>query len=316
MYLVDYTTNSTLERWCVKGEGHSGSKLAYMRQYEAITIEQIGTCMEVRELERDGEERTKSFFCHASEDAGVVDMVYRTVIAKFPEHKPWLDQYEITAGQSLLSKIADGIESADKFFIFLSDVTITKSWVQRELRKAIMREIDEADPDFIVPVIVGAVEHLPAFLEDKLYIDLRVLTQDQWLSAFDSVLCGHPTRPTGDPVPNLTIEYELENPAHPNQVLVWLTPKAWAVPLSFTVRSTVAIDSAAYMGYRSQSAGTVSWTRASGQSLQGRRQEVLQPNEYRFRWPGHSLNVGERVAIAVSLPVGADASSLSAAEWK
>jgi hypothetical protein len=70
------------------------------------------------------------------------------------------------------------MNEAEKFFIFLSPMSVNKPWVQRELRRALMREISGVDPQFIVPIKLGELDRLPAFLEDKLYIDLGRLTRE------------------------------------------------------------------------------------------------------------------------------------------
>lgn len=58
------------------------------------------------------------FFCHASEDAPIVDRVYQSFVTRYPQYSAWLDKYEIVGGNSLIEKIGDAVHSADKFFIF------------------------------------------------------------------------------------------------------------------------------------------------------------------------------------------------------
>jgi hypothetical protein len=185
----------------------------------------------------------KAFFCHAHEDAGIVDSIYRALIACHPEHEPWLDKYEIVGGNDLLGKIAEGMDDAEKFFVFLSRITTTKPWVMRELKRAIIREINDVDPDYIVPVKIGDLDRLPDFLEHKFYIDLGRLTEDQWIAAFNGTLTGEPTQPTGEGTPNLAIEIDVR-PGTPNLADVWFKPRVWAEPISFAVESEAVIESA------------------------------------------------------------------------
>src|SRR3954447_648766 len=139
----------------------------------------------------------KVFFSHASEDKGVVEAVYAEFVAAHPEHEPWVDMYKIVGGDSLLDKIARGMDESEKFFLFLSTVSVTKPWVKAELRRALMREIDGIEPGYIVPVKIGDLDAVPAWLEDKLYIDLGRLTKDEWLAQFNAAITGTPVGPPG-----------------------------------------------------------------------------------------------------------------------
>ena len=53
------------------------------------------------------------FFCHASEDKPVVEAVYEKLLAHSPDLEGWLDKYEIVAGQSLIDKIAAGMDESE-----------------------------------------------------------------------------------------------------------------------------------------------------------------------------------------------------------
>lgn len=73
-----------------------------------------------------------------------------------------MDKYEIVGGDSLIKNIAEGMDQADKFFVFLSPTAVTKVWVQRELRRALMREIESVEANYIVPVKIGELKRMPA----------------------------------------------------------------------------------------------------------------------------------------------------------
>ena len=74
----------------------------------------------------------KAFFSYAHEDQETVEIIHAALAAEYPDHAVWVNKYEIVAGESLLEKIAEGIDEAEKFFVFLSKVSITKPWVKRE----------------------------------------------------------------------------------------------------------------------------------------------------------------------------------------
>ncbi len=248
----------------------------------------------------------KAFFCHAHEDAQIVDLIYRALVARHPEHEPWLDKYEIVGGNDLLDKIAAGMDESEKFFIFLSNVTTTKPWVMRELKRAIMKEINGIDSDYIVPVKIGDLDRLPDFLEHKFYIDLGHMTEDQWVTALDGALTGNPARPTEGGTSNLVVTIEVR-PNRPNVAEVWFMPRAWAEPISFAVESAAAIESARYIGTRLVGDGMIMDSGFSGFNSHGPAREIREPNRYACNWPGHDVPAGERVGVEIVLASGADA---------
>ena len=130
------------------------------------------------------------FFSHASEDKPVVNQVFARVVDAYPDIEGWLDTFEIKGGDDLIDKIAEGIEGADKFLIFLSEKSIGKPWVKAELKKALMAELEEVKPEFIVPVKLGAISKFPAFLESKYYIDLEGQTEEEWLNEIHVAITG------------------------------------------------------------------------------------------------------------------------------
>src|SRR5690606_12968077 len=99
----------------------------------------------------------KIFLSHATEDKPLVEHIYSVLKEKYPDLEPWLDKYEIVGGDSLIDKIANGIEESDKFIIFLSDTSIKKPWVNKELKKAIVQEVNSANNNFIIPVLVNKI---------------------------------------------------------------------------------------------------------------------------------------------------------------
>jgi len=179
----------------------------------------------------------KVFFSYASEDREVVDAIYTALATEHPEHKPWMDKYEIVAGQSLLDKIADGMDAAEKFFVFLSSLSITKPWVKRELQRALMREIDGVEPDYIVPVKLSDLARVPAFLEGKRYIDLAVLRREEWLSEFDAAIRGAPTsRVHAESAENVEVRVEV-GPEGPHVAHLHFHATMWAEEFAFVVQT-------------------------------------------------------------------------------
>lgn len=184
---------------------------------------------------------TKIFFSHATEDKAAVEAVYSAFVARYPEHQPWVDKYEIVGGETLISKIAEGMDAADKFFIFLSPIAVTKPWVQRELRRALMREIGGVDPNFIIPVKIGDLATMPPFLEEKLYIDVPQLTKEEWLAQFDASIRGKAPRP-GPGHATSNVEIIARYAESSNIARIAFSARAWAEEFSYAVVASDEIE--------------------------------------------------------------------------
>lgn len=83
----------------------------------------------------------------------------------------WIDEAEIKVGQSLISTIADAIETVDFVIAVISLNSVGSTWVQKELQWAMTKEL-LSDRIVILPVVIDDCT-IPFFLRDKLYADLR-----------------------------------------------------------------------------------------------------------------------------------------------
>ncbi len=187
----------------------------------------------------------KAFFSHASEDKALVEVLYNRVRAASPDLSGWLDKYEILAGESLIERIAAGMDESDKFVIFLSPVSIKKPWVKRELRRAIMREIEGVNPDFIIPVLIGEITAVPAFLEDKKYIPLHRMTEAEWLPELVAAIRGIRPDPAEALEENVAVHAE-SVPGQPHIVRIAFEARFWAVKVDFEVHTSEDIVQAGF----------------------------------------------------------------------
>lgn len=83
--------------------------------------------------------------------------------------KVWLYRTEIGIGESILSKISDGIVDTDYLAIILSPNSINSNWVKYELRIAMNLEINGRKLK-VLPILYRACD-IPIFLQDKRYVD-------------------------------------------------------------------------------------------------------------------------------------------------
>jgi hypothetical protein len=241
--------------------------------------------------------RVHVFFCHAGEDKAVVEQVYQRVGQAFPDVEGWLDKYQIVAGQDLIEKIADGIEKADKFLVFLSEQSIDKPWVKAELRKALMEEITGIKSDFIVPVKLGPISKVPPFIESKRYIDLDALTEPLWLKEFEGVIRGAPVDAAPAQAENLEV---MVGPVDdlPDAVVVIFKARYWAEDVSFGVETNAPIQTRSY--------------RMLDAPLGGHAVNSIEqhPHVFAVQLPKEKLQGGKRFAMIMSFPQGTDLPSV------
>ncbi|PLX68157.1 MAG: hypothetical protein C0603_08595 [Denitrovibrio sp.] len=111
----------------------------------------------------------KCFLSHNSKDKDTAEDIGKKLI----DHgiDIWFDKWEIFAGESIISKISDGIDSCSAFVILLSNNSVNAEWVKEELRIAIRRRINE-NYFVLIPVLLEDCS-IPAFLRDYAYLDWR-----------------------------------------------------------------------------------------------------------------------------------------------
>lgn len=83
----------------------------------------------------------------------------------------WVDEAEISVGDSLIDKISSAISEAEYVIVVLSKNSVQSAWVQKEIQIAMTHEIRGKSQVFL-PVVIDDVD-LPNFLKDKKYLDLR-----------------------------------------------------------------------------------------------------------------------------------------------
>jgi hypothetical protein len=147
------------------------------------------------------------------------------------------------------------------FVIFLSPVSITKPWVNRELRRAIMREIEGVDPDFIIPVLIGEIDAVPAFLEGKKYVALHRMPEEEWLPELVAAIQGTQA-PTADEITQNVGYHIAAAPNEPHVARITFLAKLWPAPMAFSVETSEDIvwcndewPGAVVMSYREESRG-------------------------------------------------------------
>jgi hypothetical protein len=108
------------------------------------------------------------FLCHSYEDKPFVRILKCELVLKGVENV-WVDEAEIMIGDSLISKIQEGIDKTEYFGIIISPRSIESPWVRQELEQAMNIEIQTKTVK-VLPLLYEKCE-LPGFLRGKLYAD-------------------------------------------------------------------------------------------------------------------------------------------------
>jgi hypothetical protein len=83
----------------------------------------------------------------------------------------WLDEAEISVGDSLIEKIAQGIQEMEFVGAIISKNSVDSEWVKKELSMAMSKEI-KGKKIVVLPILIDSCQ-IPTFISDKLYADFR-----------------------------------------------------------------------------------------------------------------------------------------------
>lgn len=109
------------------------------------------------------------FLCHAHKDKQFVKRLARD-LTSLGVHV-WLDEWELTAGDSLHSCIGAALEQSAFLGVVLSPDSVESKWCQSELQQGLARELRSGSKS-VLPLLCRKVR-IPPFLEDRLYADFR-----------------------------------------------------------------------------------------------------------------------------------------------
>ena len=84
-------------------------------------------------------------------------------------HTVWIDETDISVGDSIIEKLSDAIKNVDFVVAIISSASVNSCWVQKELDLASNRELNE-NRIVLLPVLLNDVQ-LPGFLYGKFYLD-------------------------------------------------------------------------------------------------------------------------------------------------
>lgn len=114
----------------------------------------------------------KVFLSHSSTDKKIVDEVY--ISLKNEGIYPWYDKYELFPGESITSKINEGLNSSDLGIIFLSKnfINSKSAWTTNEMNYFYQARMNNSDKINFICINID-LEHteIPPLFQDYLYIN-------------------------------------------------------------------------------------------------------------------------------------------------
>lgn len=123
------------------------------------------------------------FISHSSLDKQVA--TWLSVDLANESHEPWLDEWEIRAGESIPSKIAHGIDQCDYLLVLLSPHAVASGWVEREWQAKYWSEVQEGRVR-VIPVLLADCT-VPTLLRTKKYADFRSAYRDGLEQVLDAI---------------------------------------------------------------------------------------------------------------------------------
>jgi hypothetical protein len=101
----------------------------------------------------------------------------------------WLDSWCMTAGDSLIEKIGDGIEVSDRLVVCLTPSSVESNWVRKEVATGLVMELAEEKGlggKFVIPALLVPCK-VPIMLRDKLFANF---TNKAFSAACEELLAG------------------------------------------------------------------------------------------------------------------------------
>ncbi|WP_027519683.1 toll/interleukin-1 receptor domain-containing protein [Bradyrhizobium sp. WSM1417] len=112
---------------------------------------------------------TEIFLCHSSVDKGWVRMVHDDL--KNLGVSCWLDENKIKVGDSIVSKINEGLGKSKIMIAFLSKQSVRSLWTKKEWQSFLSRQLSGSDLR-ILPALLEDCD-VPEILADLKYADFR-----------------------------------------------------------------------------------------------------------------------------------------------
>ena len=106
------------------------------------------------------------FISHNKKDKDIAREIALFLVAE--NINLWFDEWEISAGDSIIEEIQSGLQKASHFLILWSQNAATSNWVRKELSSILMKAIENKNPK-VIPIILDDTP-LPELIRDLKYL--------------------------------------------------------------------------------------------------------------------------------------------------
>jgi hypothetical protein len=115
------------------------------------------------------------FVCHSSRDNSFANLVVASL--RSPDLTPWIDSEQISAGDDILERLGQALQTMDLLIFLISEAALGSGWIDLELKNAVKREIEEKRV-MVLPFIIDNTprDRVPWFLGHR---NLPFVTTDQ-----------------------------------------------------------------------------------------------------------------------------------------
>jgi len=109
------------------------------------------------------------FISYSHKDSVFVDKLCQNLVAQ--KVHIWIDRWEMTPGDSLVSAVQAALEQAGAIIVVLSPDYINSQWCKKELNAGFIKELENSG-NTIIPLLLIDCER-PIFLREKVWADFR-----------------------------------------------------------------------------------------------------------------------------------------------
>lgn len=109
------------------------------------------------------------FISYSHRDSDFVDELAKQLVKN--DVSVWVDRWELSVGDSLMSRLQSEIAGASALLVILSNGSVTSPWCEKEINGGLLRELEERRV-VVLPVLIEDCK-VPLFLRDKVFADFR-----------------------------------------------------------------------------------------------------------------------------------------------
>jgi hypothetical protein len=141
--------------------------IEHLTEYALVQSELMDRMFTARLTESNGK---RVFISHSSKDKQFA--TWLSVDLANHGHNPWLDEWKIRAGESIPTKIGEGLENCDFVVVVLSENAVASHWVEREWQAKYWDEVAKGKIR-VIPVLLRECK-IPTLLRVKKYADFSI----------------------------------------------------------------------------------------------------------------------------------------------